>query len=99
MTHPFYGAMPNGSASSFSLVSFQLNRLTLAVAHLSLAAPLAVSSSASWAQAGVSLDTVTVRSSGDTRLDRSVGTGSRLDLSARDTPASVEVTMLISTQK
>jgi hypothetical protein len=71
---------------------FQRNSVALAVAHLSLAVPLAVASSASWAQTDVTLDTVTVRSSGDTPLERSVGTGSRLDLNARDTPASVEVT-------
>lgn len=92
MTHPFYGAMPNGNASSLSLAFFQRNSVALAVAHLSLAVPLAVASSASWAQTDVTLDTVTVRSSGETPLERSVGTGSRLDLNARDTPASVEVT-------
>lgn len=43
---------------------FQRNSVALAVAHLSLAVPLAVASSASWAQTDVTLDTVTVRSLG-----------------------------------
>lgn len=91
MTRSSIGALPTGSARSFSSLSFQRKQVVLAVAQLSLATPLFVASSSSWAQADAILDTVTVRSSGETPLERAVSTGSRLDLSARDTPASVEV--------
>jgi len=55
-------------------------------------AALALAASPGWAQTSPTLDTVTVRAAGDSPLERSVGTGSRLDLSLRETPASVEVT-------
>ena len=51
----------------------------------------AFAASPGWAQSTATLETVTVRSAGDSPLERSVATGSRLDLSLRDTPASVEV--------
>ena len=93
MTYSSFGAVPHGGARSFSSVRFQRKRVALAVAQLSLVAPLFfLMTSTSWAQADVSLDTVTVHSSGDAPLERPVSTGSRLDLSARDTAASVEVT-------
>ncbi|MGU3628861.1 TonB-dependent receptor [Comamonas sp. C24C] len=92
MTSYSFGATPDGSARSVSSLPFQRQHVALTVAQLSLAAPLLAASSAGWAQADVTLDTVTVHSSGNTSLERAVSTGSRLDLSARDTPASVEVT-------
>lgn len=46
----------------------------------------------STAQTVPTLEAVTVHSAGDSALERPTGTGSRLDLSLRDTPASVEVT-------
>lgn len=53
---------------------------------------LSVTHTHSIAQTGTTLETVTVRSSGDTSIDRASSTGSRLDIGVRDTPASVEVT-------
>ncbi|WP_159916548.1 TonB-dependent siderophore receptor [Pantoea sp. 18069] len=52
---------------------------------------LAFVATPSGAQADPGLETITVHSAGSSRLERSVGTGSRLDLSARETPASVDV--------
>ncbi len=44
-----------------------------------------------WAQTRPPLPTVEIHSSGEGRLERTLATGSRLDLSVRDTPASAEV--------
>ncbi len=71
-------AAPRGAAR------FSLPAVPWLVA-LALAAPLP-----GWAQADASLDTVSVHSSGESSLRQAVGTGSRVDLSVRDTPASVE---------
>lgn len=60
--------------------------------HRPWLAALALAASPGWAQTEAALETVTVRSAGDSPLERRAGTGSRLDLTVRDTPASVELT-------
>lgn len=87
MTRSIGPAMPEGIVHTSSSTFLQRSRQTRAVVLL----PMAFACSASWGQASTTLDTVTVRSSGDSALERPLATGSRLDLSARDTPASVEV--------
>ncbi|WP_084651334.1 TonB-dependent receptor [Ottowia thiooxydans] len=84
MTRPVFAATPVGVASYFSPAHLQS-------APLGWLLPLAFISTSSWAQSSGTLEAVTVRSSGETALERTVSTGSRLDVSLRDTPASVEV--------
>ncbi|MET4576707.1 TonB-dependent receptor [Ottowia thiooxydans] len=84
MSRFVFAATPQGVALRFSSVSFPRARAGWAL-------PLALVSASGWAQTASSLDAVTVRSSGETALERPVSTGSRLDVSLRDTPASVEV--------
>lgn len=80
MTRSIGPAMPEGIVHTTSSTFLQRSRQTRAVVLL----PMAFACSASWGQASTTLDTVTVRSSGDSALERPLATGSRLDLSARD---------------
>lgn len=90
MPRPFFAATPKGVARPFPFTVRQ--RLPFALARLPWLLPLVFAGAPASAQTAQTLDTVTVRSSGTTALERPVSTGSRLDLSMRDTPASVEVT-------
>lgn len=92
MTRLFFAVLPAGSADAVSSAfSFPHTRLVQVAARLPWLLPLAFIPTALHAQTAAALDTVTVRAAGDTTLERPVSTGSRLDLSVRDTPASVEV--------
>ncbi|MBV2163949.1 MAG: TonB-dependent receptor [Comamonas sp.] len=92
MSRPFFAATPQGVARPFLFTVPRRSRLPFALARLPWWLALVFAGAPGWAQTAQTLDTVTVRSSGATALERPVGTGSRLDLSLRDTPASVEVT-------
>lgn len=87
-----YRFIPVASPRSAARFSTSFSTSRRALARSPWLAALALAAAPGWAQSDPALETVTVRSAGDGPLARSAGTGSRLDLSLRDTPASVEVT-------